>query len=174
MIRLMGILTGSLIALAIMVFVIGIPELSQRPAQPFPDTAPVIASDLVAAAPLTDDPRQTAATNAVEKITAQAPVEPLAPAHESVLPAPIEPFAAAGEPAPENEDNWFAFWSPFRSELAAAGFIGELQRTTGLDYRVVKLKPGVYEVAFAYSDESDIQGKLSRISAATGLDLGGG
>jgi hypothetical protein len=43
-----------------------------------------------------------------------------------------------------------------------------------MDYRVIKLKPGVYEVAFAYSDDIDIQNKLSQISTATGLDLSGG
>ena len=46
--------------------------------------------------------------------------------------------------------------------------------TTGLDYRVVKLKPGVYEVAFAYSDDADVETKLAQISTATGLDLSGG
>ncbi|MBT8102085.1 MAG: transglycosylase, partial [Gammaproteobacteria bacterium] len=72
------------------------------------------------------------------------------------------------------EQQWYAFWSPFRSEIAADGFVSQLQRSTGLDYRVVKLKPGVYEVAFAYLDDSDIQTKLAQISSATGLDLSGG
>jgi len=52
--------------------------------------------------------------------------------------------------------------------------VSQLQRTTGLDYRVVKLKPGVFEVAFAYSDDNDIQDKLTQISTATGLELTGG
>ena len=47
----------------------------------------------------------------------------------------------------------------------------QLQRVTGLDYRVVKIKPGVYEVAFAYSDDDEIVLNLSQISAATGLNL---
>ena len=64
---------------------------------------------------------------------------------------------------------WYAFWSPFRSEIAANGFVDRLQRVTGLDYRVVKLKPGVYEVAFAYKDDREIMANLSQISAATGL-----
>ena len=79
-------------------------------------------------------------------------------------------------PAPEPvlDEHWYAFWSPFRSEIAANGFVARLQQTTGMDYRVVKLKPGVYEVAFAYSDQADIEQKLARISAATGLDMTGG
>ena len=75
-----------------------------------------------------------------------------------------EPFA---------EPQWFAFWTPFRSEIAANGFVGRLQSVTGLDYRVVKVKPGVYEVAFAYSEDTEIDSNLSTISAATGLDLPG-
>ena len=70
-----------------------------------------------------------------------------------------------------DDAQWFAFWSPFRSEVAANGFVKQLQRVTGLDYRVVKLEPGVYEVAFAYADDAEIDGYLSTISAATGLDL---
>ena len=66
---------------------------------------------------------------------------------------------------------WYAFWSPFRSEIAAAGFVDQLQRVTGLDYRVVKIKPGVYEVAFAYRSDDEITVNLSQISAATGLNL---
>ena len=80
--------------------------------------------------------------------------------------------ATPPEPAPA--ENWYAFWSPFRSELAANGFVSKLQETTGLDYRVVKIKTGVYEVAFAYTDDADVQDKLARISAATGLDMSGG
>jgi hypothetical protein len=76
-------------------------------------------------------------------------------------------------PGPEEiiEENWYAFWSPFRSEIAAQGFVSKLQETTGIDYRVVKVKTGVYEVAFAYVDDADIQDKLARISNATGLNM---
>ena len=78
-------------------------------------------------------------------------------------------------PAPsdsaEQAQQWYAFWSPFRSEIAASGFVDQLQRVTGLDYRVVKVKPGVYEVAFAYADDDEITINLSQITAATGLQL---
>ena len=87
---------------------------------------------------------------------------------------PLQENLSADELPPAADVSWYAFWSPFRSEIAADGFVAELQRTTGLDYRVVRLKPGVYEVAFAYLDESDIQEKLTRISTATGLDMSGG
>ncbi len=62
---------------------------------------------------------------------------------------------------------------PFRTEIAANGFVAQLQRVTGLDYRIVKVDTGLYEVAFAYSDDDEIVGNLSQISAATGLELPG-
>jgi hypothetical protein len=37
----------------------------------------------------------------------------------------------------------------------------------------VKVKSGVYEVAFAYHDDSERSTKLSQIAAATGLELPG-
>ena len=58
-----------------------------------------------------------------------------------------------------------------RSELAANGFVAQLQSVTGLDYRVVRVKPGVYEVAFAYENDDDISANLTQITAATGLEL---
>ena len=69
------------------------------------------------------------------------------------------------------ELQWYSFWNPFRSQIAASGFVSRLEKVTGLDYRVVKVKTGVYEVAFAYGDDDERRTKLSQISAATGLDL---
>ncbi len=66
---------------------------------------------------------------------------------------------------------WQSFWNPFRSEIAAHGFVAQLERVTGLDYRVVRVKPGNYEVAFAYLDDAERRPKLSQIEAATGLEL---
>ncbi len=117
---------------------------------------------MLAEAELTDAVAEPAPTD--------APVVPEVPVQAALRQAED----SAEEPPPVAEVGWYAFWSPFRSELAADGFVTELQRTTGLDYRVVRLKPGVYEVAFAYSDEDDIEEKLARISTATGLDMSGG
>ena len=66
---------------------------------------------------------------------------------------------------------WQSFWNPFRSEIAANGFVAQLERVTRLDYRVVRVKPGHYEVAFAYLDDAERRPKLSQIEAATGLEL---
>ncbi len=70
-----------------------------------------------------------------------------------------------------NEPEWQAFWNPFRSEIAARGFVRRLESVTGLDYRVVKVKHGVYQVAFSYSNDTERNTKLSQIAAATGLDV---
>lgn len=71
----------------------------------------------------------------------------------------------------QTELQWYSFWNPFRSEIAARGFVSRLEKVTGLDYRVVKIKIGVYEVAFAYDDDMEKRTKLMQISAATGLEL---
>ncbi len=71
----------------------------------------------------------------------------------------------------EQDLRWHSFWNPFRSEIAANGFVTQLEKVTGLDYRVVKIKTGVYEVTFAYVNDSERRTKLSQISSATGLDL---
>jgi len=109
------------------------------------------------------------------KTTPEPAVETVAePAVETYKEPVIEPTTEmAVERAPQQPQTgyWYAFWSPFSSELAANGFVSQLQRTTGMDYRVVRLKPGVYEVAFLYAGEDDIETKLVAISAATGLDM---
>jgi len=69
------------------------------------------------------------------------------------------------------ERQWYPFWNPFHSELAARGFVNQLEKVTGLDYRVVKVKTGVYQVGFSYQDDADRQERLSQITAATGLEL---
>ena len=185
MIRLMGILTGSAIAVGLLIVVLGIPELASEPTAQAPLATPAIempsvASSAVAAVsrtkPAASAPPQDAEPIADELAEPIPDEQPKSDAEASAA-APVattEAMTPITEPLPAVETGWFAFWSPFRSELAATGFVSELQRTTGLDYRVVKLKPGVYEVAFAYSNENDIQDKLTRISAATGLDLSGG
>lgn len=171
MIRFLGILTGSAIALAVLIVTVGVPEFSPRPPPqtfaPEPDFA-------VQPLPLPEQEEAAIAPENPETIAEPAPIESPVMAEEMGQAALQEPAESAEEPPPAAELGWYAFWSPFRSEIAADGFVTELQRTTGLDYRVVRLKPGVYEVAFAYSDEDDIQEKLARISTATGLDMSGG
>ena len=160
MIRFMGVLVGSALAVAALVVFIGIPEFTTESSVAEPT---VITLPMRAEAPATIEPQE--APQEEVHAAADATVEPVAEE------APAEVVAEALPAAPEETLHWYAFWSPFRSEVAANGFVDQLQRVTGLDYRVVKVKPGVYEVAFAYEDDQEITARLSQISAATGLQL---
>ena len=162
--RFLGVLVGSALAVAALVVFVGIPEFTTESsvAEPTVITLPMRA-EAPASAPPTIEPQEepqeqvhAAADVIVEPVAEEAPAEVVA----ETLPA-----------TPEESLHWYAFWSPFRSEVAANGFVDQLQRVTGLDYRVVKVKPGVYEVAFAYEDDQEITARLSQISAATGLQL---
>lgn len=195
MIRLLGAITGSALALATLLVVIGIPQFKTEPAAsetaivtlPRP-TSPVDTGDDVS--DMTDvdvavEPPEASAANtnviaggaaietAVTAVDVAAienetrPVSPpVAESRDEVLLPAVE-----SRPALDTPQSWYAFWSPFRSELAANGFVAQLQSVTGLDYRVVRVKPGVYEVAFAYEDDADITTNLTQITAATGLEL---
>ena len=182
MIRLIGILTGSAFAVAFLIIALGLPRLSP-PSEPveFADEAPVTATadviEPVIPEPVPAEPPAPPVEEPIEELTevplTDAETEALIEEIFSPQPQPV----AAEAPVPDTtvvDDNWYAFWSPFRSEIAANGFVEKLQETTGIDYRVVKVKTGVYEVAFAYTDDADIQDKLARISNATGLDMTGG
>ena len=100
---------------------------------------------------------------AEDVVEAAETVEPKTPLADD--PPPVN------DPPPLNEMQWYSFWNPFRTEIAASGFVSRLEEVTGLDYRVVKVETGAYEVAFAYGDDDERRVKLSQISAATGLDL---
>jgi hypothetical protein len=171
MMRFLGVLVGSTLAVAALVVFIGIPEFTTESSivEDSVITLPMRAS---APAPEPEPEAEAEPQEAPAVAGIDAPAEPPAP-QETVteepeaapVPAESPPTQVAAAP------QWYAFWSPFRSEIAANGFVDQLQRVTGLDYRVVKVKPGVYEVAFAYEDDGEITANLSQISAATGLQL---
>lgn len=180
MFRILGFLIGSASSIVIILLVMGMPEFHAR--------------DAVSDQQRFDD--------AVEKLIAKKQVESTVPEDVATNPPVDQPFGQPqheteiaelpvadtdfdvpadfdespekpAEPALLNEMQWYSFWNPFRSEIAANGFVAQLERVTGIDYRVVKIEPGVYEVAFAYDDDAERHAKLSQISAATGLDLPG-
>ena len=171
MIRLMGILTGSALAVAFLIVVLGVPKLEAPKPEPVARPEPMVQPERMVqpeSAPLAEP---VPASEPLPQAEPDAVIAQVPPVPSNARP---EPIAVIEEVPAAIEQQWYAFWSPFRSKVAANGFVAQLQRTTGLDYRVVKLEPGVYEVAFAYSDDSDIQDKLLQISSATGLDLPGG
>ena len=161
MMRFLGVLVGSGFAVAALVVFVGIPEFTTESNVTEPT---VITLPMRAAAP----PTAAATDTPPETVADETPADP-PPDMPSETPPEIPSAIPDAEPAATPQ--WYAFWSPFRSEVAASGFVDQLQRVTGLDYRIVKVKPGVYEVAFAYQDDQDITANLSQISAATGLQL---
>ena len=167
MMRFLGVLVGSTLAVAALVVFVGIPEFTTESSI---EEDSVITLPMRANAPAPEPEAEPQEAPAVAGI--DAPAEPPAP-QETVTEEPEAAPAPAESPPMQvvAAPQWYAFWSPFRSEIAANGFVDQLQRVTGLDYRVVKVKPGVYEVAFAYEDDGEITANLSQISAATGLQL---
>ena len=163
MFRLLGILLGSAASLAAVLFLTGMPSFHLED-------------------PTIDQHRFD---EAVEKLmarnrewnrAAREKMKDVAEAGETtekdVPPAAELSFSApATDPLPLTDMQWYSFWNPFSTKIAASGFVSRLEEVTGLDYRVVKVKTGVYEVAFAYGDDDERRVKLSQISAATGLDL---
>jgi hypothetical protein len=169
MMRFLGVLVGSTLAVAALVVFVGIPEFTTESSI---EEDSVITLPMRANAPAPEPEPEAEPQEAPAVAGIDAPAEPPAP-RETVTEEPEAAPAPAESPPMQvvAAPQWYAFWSPFRSEIAANGFVDQLQRVTGLDYRVVKVKPGVYEVAFAYEDDGEITANLSQISAATGLQL---
>lgn len=199
MIRILGFLVGSAASIGMMLLLLGVPELNlSRPlvddaaSASVAQTVEAVTADLEAVAiemfgevsqlvddlPTAEPPAEQQAASNNEDVTLSS--EELTPGisqnNSQIASFPAEPGSATAtatainEP-PENDLRWFSFWNPFRSAIAANGFVGQLEKVTGLDYRVVKIKTGVYEVTFAYENESERRTKLSQIASATGLDL---
>ena len=174
MFRLLGFLIGSATAIIIILLVLGIPEFNltdpandqqrfdaaveklREKQQEVADVAKSMIDEVAAV----DDGQ-----NNFEPVTEKALPE------SSAQPLPDVPDFADYYPAIQDELQWYSFWNPFRSEIAARGFVTQLEKVTGLDYRVVKVRTGIYEVAFAFDSDVERRTKLSQISAATGLDL---
>lgn len=171
MLRLLGIVLGSLLSIGVFVTAVGIPTL-----QLGDSTAPATVSNDIAvtlADPIAPDVAE-AEPDALPKDESPDAIPPIVidPRDDENVSPPAAPLSATPESATESTTvRWYAFWSPFRSRVAANGFVAQLQRVTSLDYRVVNVKPGVYEVAFAYADDADIEASLTEISTATGLSV---
>ncbi len=142
MFRLLGTLVGSVISVVIILMITGIPQFhAEKP--PF------------------DEPSQESRSAEPLLVPPEEPEPELEP----------EPEPEADVAVSVTESQWYSFWNPFRSKLAASGFVQQLEKVTGFDYRVVKVKNGVYEVAFAYDNDDERRRKLALISSATGLEL---
>lgn len=184
MFRILGFLIGSALSIAVILLVMGIPEFHSRDAldgqQRFDAAVEKLMAKQQDIEPVADQPENgpipdaqllTEAAEPPVKTSQQVKELLLPDRGEAVLAEADDAIAGFVEPSVLQESQWYSFWNPFRSELAASGFVAQLERVTGIDYRVVRIKPGVYEVAFAYGDDAERHAKLVQISAATGLDL---
>jgi hypothetical protein len=192
MFRLFGFLIGSAASVAAILLVTGVPRFHlEDPVidqQRFDEAvdklmARKLEAELAIQAQV-DEPIQAAETVQEPAFMPDVATEDTQVSQSARLQSDVDPIEGVSqvenvfefsEPDPDlialTEMQWYSFWNPFRSELAASGFVSRLEKVTGLDYRVVKVKTGVYEVAFAYGDDVERHAKLSQISAATGLDL---
>ncbi len=189
MFRLLGFLIGSAAAITIILLVLGTPdfhladpEIDQQrfdaaveklkeKQQEVAKVAEVIVEEVAVTVDELQDNIETVAEKAVPELTAQLEGESDAANEFITETLPDVPDLANDYPTLQEELQWYSFWNPFRSEIAARGFVTQLEKVTGLDYRVVKVKTGIYEVAFAYDNDVERRTKLSQISAATGLEL---
>ena len=142
MIRLLGFVIGSAASLGTILLILGVPDVN-----------------------LSQPTINTENTESTVQIVAEVKDE----VNEEVMEETSE-YIADDLPV-EKDLKWHAFWNPFRSRIAAEGFVGQLEKVTGLDYRVIKIETGVYEVAFGYEDDAEREDKMSLIASATGLDL---
>ena len=169
MFRILGFISGSAISIVGILLVLGVPKFDlssfetdqarfdaalekireKRP--PIEELVEELVEEeaAIAAEPIAESSAETIADNTLESV--EIPADP-----QDIFNA---------------EQHWHEFWNPFRSEIAARGFVSQLEKVTGLDYRISKVEAGVYQVGFAYTSEDERRSKISLISAATGLDL---
>ncbi|MEM6808779.1 MAG: hypothetical protein AAGA41_01965 [Pseudomonadota bacterium] len=188
MIRFMGFATGAAVAVGFMLFLFGAPQapdVEPEPAVEPPQLeTPPIAAEAPEPLPPSAAPIVEHSEVAVEREAEVTPAQAEAPTVEDITVAQAveatpdvietsEPATriAVADDAPPRDLQWHAFWSPFRSRIAANGFISRLESVTGFDYRVVQIDSGVYEVAVGYASDDERRNKLAAIAEATGLEM---
>lgn len=165
MIRILGIIVGAFLAASALVLFLGIPEFHRR------DAGDASQARMVAAIENAQNRwEERAQPEPAEPVLTQAPPDAALPPLADSTPTVQQDISLDQALAPARTE-WHAIWTPFRTEIAARGFVSRLESVTGLDYRVQKLGKGAWQVAFAYVDETDLDAGLEQIAAATGLDL---
>jgi hypothetical protein len=161
MIRILGFLVGSAASIGMMLLLLGVPDINlSRPliddaaSASVAQTVEAVTADLEAVAiemfeemsQLVDDlptADPTANSPAAEQAASNSEdadllSEELTADLSQVAAFPSEPgsttaSASAIDEASENDLRWHSFWNPFRSRIAANGFVGQLEKVTGLD-----------------------------------------
>ncbi|MDH3441242.1 MAG: YtxH domain-containing protein, partial [Gammaproteobacteria bacterium] len=158
MFRLLGFLIGSVAAITIILLVLGIPDFHladpefdqqrfdaaveklKEKQQVVAEVTEDIVENVAATVDELQDNIETVAETAVPELTALLAEESASPDENFIETIPDVPDLADDYPVLQEELQWYSFWNPFRSEIAARGFVTQLEKVTGLDYRVVKVK----------------------------------
>lgn len=69
------------------------------------------------------------------------------------------------------EASRYRVWSPFHSKWAAEGFAQRLSQATDVPVEVINEAPGNYQVIFSYRDDGERQAMVEQIETVTGLEL---
>ena len=89
-------------------------------------------------------------------------------------PPPETPAEASAEPGEEGRPpppgRVYLFWSEFLSAGQAEKFAATLTRQSGVDVQPQKVRGG-YRMGLAFSDESDLAGKVEKIESASHFDI---
>jgi len=169
MFRILGFILGSLISIVGILLVLGAPKFHLSDFETDQARFDAALEQIREKRPAAEEVFEEAVEHEVPAIA-----EPVA---ESAAENVVQHTAGSVEAPADPQDifnaelRWHEFWNPFRSEIAARGFVSQLEKVTGLDYRISKVETGVYQVGFAYTSDEERRSKISLISSATGLDL---
>ena len=169
MFRILGFISGSAISIVGILLVLGVPEFNMSNFETDQARFDAALEKIREKRPAVEEIFQELVENEAS-VETEPVAEKLA---ENVAEDPLESIEIPADPQDifNAGQQWHEFWNPFRSEIAARGFVSQLEKVTGLDYRINKVKAGVYQVGFAYTSDDERRSKISLISAATGLDL---
>ncbi|MDH3441457.1 MAG: hypothetical protein OEM63_11940, partial [Gammaproteobacteria bacterium] len=140
MFRLLGFLIGSLTSVLVILLIVGMPKIQLSDAEISQERYDAAIENLRAkqleietvTGKLTEDVARVAGSfdddnhQQADEVNLPPSAPPLF-AEES----PELPVAIDEAPAFENEPSWYSFWNPFRSEIAANGFVAQLEKVTG-------------------------------------------
>ena len=79
--------------------------------------------------------------------------------------------ASRNDALPSDIRSRYRVWSPFHSKWAAEGFAQRLSQATAVPVEVVDAGKGSYQVVFSYRDDKEREMFVEQIETITGLEL---
>ena len=177
MMRAIGFLLGTLLMLAVFLFVLEdgaapSPLPASRAAATSPPAAPATAEDdgihPLADTAGVDEKNSLEVSSSRLEPGPQSGDESLA-AHAAV--SRNDAISSDMLPADTSKASRYRVWSPFHSKWAAEGFAQRLSQATAVPVEVVNAGAGNYQVVFSYRDDGERQALVERIETITGLEL---